>query len=143
MIPEAQAFNEAVKAYADAQVGSANHELDQRIAIRDGDVDAVKAADEAKQKYTTDVWYPAYKARQSAAKALVEALGVDAGELRAALACLHALWCHGIVRASALHPQYLAIMLTGYCTQSLQCGGGKADYRITERGKIEARKIFR
>lgn len=42
-----------------------------------------KAAQRAMSDYSTDVWYPAYKAAQAAAKVLVEAMGMTPNEFSA------------------------------------------------------------
>jgi hypothetical protein len=84
-IPEAEEFNAAIAAWRVEQAKADDHRLDVRIAERDGDEEALKAAQAAQQKFTNGPWYAAYRRREAAAIDLCRAVGVDKTELKNAL----------------------------------------------------------
>ncbi len=84
-IPEVEAFKAAIVAYKEANAIYADAQLDQKIAERDGDEENIAVARKAAQNCCTNVWYPAYKGHEAAAKALCEALGFKPEDIKSAL----------------------------------------------------------
>lgn len=84
MIPEAETFKSAVAAYREYSAKSEELNLDLKIAERQQDDDAIRAAKAALVEHSR-AWLNHYRGREEAAKALVAALGIEANDLKYAL----------------------------------------------------------
>ena len=84
MIPEAETFNAACRAYDAARAKRDDLEIDVKIADRRGDNQSVELAKKASLDYMT-LWAEAYLLRQETAFALCGAIGVASADLKAAL----------------------------------------------------------
>jgi len=60
----------------------ADYRLDQQIAERNGDTAAAEEANAHHKEFVNTEWYPAYRSKKEAARALCAALGLDADQLR-------------------------------------------------------------
>lgn len=76
-------FLEAVASLSKATAALDDRELDVRIAQRDGG--NIDEAEKARDTYRTEHWYPAYRERTAALKALCDELGINPADLRGAL----------------------------------------------------------
>jgi hypothetical protein len=76
-------FKAAAKAFAETVKQVEELELDVRIALR-SNIPALDA-EQARDSYRQNNWYPAYKEREDAAQALCKAIGVSASDLKYSL----------------------------------------------------------
>lgn len=79
------AFLDAVKAEAEATDQLREKRLDVAIAKREGKEQIAQDFEAEAARMSTEVWYPAYKARQDKAAALCAAISVDPKSLKDAI----------------------------------------------------------
>jgi len=84
MIPEAETFNAACRAFDAARAKRYDLEIGVKIEERLGNNQSVELAKKASQEYMT-LWSDAYRLRQETASALCGAIGVASDDLKQAL----------------------------------------------------------